>query len=56
MEMFNKVTSNIRNLSPDVAMHHMVTALRTWPFSDSLCKKPAANLDELRQRAIKYIN
>ena len=29
-------------------MHHM-------PFPDSLCKKPTTNLDELRQRALKFM-
>jgi len=49
MERFSKVTLNIQNLSPDVAMHHMFMALRPGPFSDSLCKKPVANLDMLRE-------
>ncbi|XP_068491909.1 uncharacterized protein [Phaseolus vulgaris] len=36
-------------------MHHMITALKLGPFADSLCKKPAINLDELRQRASKFM-
>jgi len=55
MERFSKVTLNIWNLSLDMVMHHMVTALQPMPFSNSLCKKPTANLDELRQRANKYM-
>jgi len=34
-------------------MHHLVITLRSGSFVDSLCKKPTANLDELRQHAIK---
>jgi len=45
MERFNL---NIKILNPKVAMHHLVTILRSGPFADSLCKKPAKNLDELR--------
>jgi len=55
MERFGKIVLNIRNLSPEVAMHHMVTALKPGPFSNSLCKKPIMNLDELRQRAAKFM-
>ncbi|XP_068483271.1 uncharacterized protein [Phaseolus vulgaris] len=55
MERFGKVALGIRNLSPEVTMHHMITALKLGPFADSLCKKPAINLDELRQRASKFM-
>jgi len=33
----------------------MVRTLWLGPFADSLCKKPAANLDELRQRVAKIM-
>jgi len=49
MEHFEKVALSICNLSPEVTMHHMITTLRPRPFVDSLCKKPAINLDDLRQ-------
>jgi len=55
MERFGKVVLNIRNLNLEVAMHHMVTALKPEPFSDSLCNKPVADMDELRQRAAKFM-
>jgi len=38
MERFSKVTLNIQNLSSDVAMYHMFTALRVELFANSLCK------------------
>jgi len=55
MERFGRVALSIRNLISEVAMHHMVTALRLGPFVNSLCKRPAANLDELRERATKFM-
>jgi len=55
MERFGKVALNIWNLNPEVAMHHMVTALRPDIFSDSLCKKLVLDMDELRQRATKFM-
>ena len=55
MGRFSKMALDIRNLSPEVAMHHMVTALKSGPFTDSLCMQLATTLDELRQRATKYM-
>ena len=46
---------SIQNLSPGVAMHHMLTALRRGPFADNLCMHPIDSLDELRKRAAKYM-
>lgn len=55
MDRFNQVALQIRNLNSEVVLHHMVTALRTSLFADSLCKKPAANMDEMRMRATKFM-
>jgi len=51
MERFGKISLNISNLNLEVALHHLVTVLRSGPFVDSLCKKPVADLEELRMRA-----
>jgi len=48
MECFGKVALSIHNLSPEVRMHHMITALRSGPLAENLCKKPVTNLNELR--------
>ncbi|XP_020217688.1 uncharacterized protein LOC109801105 [Cajanus cajan] len=55
MEQFGKMTLSIRDLDPAVAMHHLTRALRPGPFVNSLCKKPPRDLDDLRQRATKYM-
>ncbi|XP_068503650.1 uncharacterized protein [Phaseolus vulgaris] len=55
VDRFRKVAMSIRNLSPDVAMHHMLTALRLGPFVDNLCMQPTVSLDELRKRVVKYM-
>ncbi|XP_020220974.1 uncharacterized protein LOC109803701 [Cajanus cajan] len=55
MERFGKMTLAIRNLDPAIAMHHLTTALRPGPFVNSLRKKPPHDLDDLRQRATKYM-
>jgi len=33
----------------------MIKTLKPGPFADSLCKKLATNLDELRQRASEFM-
>jgi len=36
-------------------MHHLITTLRLCSFADNLCKKPMADLDELRTRATNFM-
>ncbi|XP_020220419.1 uncharacterized protein LOC109803309 [Cajanus cajan] len=55
MERFGKMTMSIRDLDPAVAMHHLTTTLRPGPFVNNLCKKSPRDLDDLRQRATKYM-
>ncbi|XP_068466297.1 uncharacterized protein [Phaseolus vulgaris] len=55
MEKFGRVALSIRNLSPKMTMHHMVTTLKPRLFVDSLCKQPTTDLVELRQRATKFM-
>jgi len=56
MKRFDKMAFKIKDLCPEVALHHLTTgALRPGPFFDSLCIEPTASLEELRRRAAKYI-
>ena len=49
VDRFSKVAMSIQNLSPNVAMHHMLTTLLPGAFADNLCMQPADSLDELRK-------
>jgi len=55
MERLNKLSLYIRNLSPKVVVHHLVTTLRSSSFVDSLFKKSGKNLYKLKQRATKFM-
>lgn len=46
----------IKDLESGVALHSMRVGLREGPFLDSLSKRPAIVIDDLRQRASKYIS
>jgi len=45
----------IRNLMSEIAMHHLVSTIRPDQFTKSLMKRPTKNMDELRNRATKFI-
>jgi len=55
MDRFSKVCMSIRNLNPEIAMHHLVSTILPGRFTDSLIKRPLYNMDELRTRAIKFM-
>jgi len=55
MDRFNKVCMGIRNLNPDIAMHHLVSTILPDRFTESLIKQPPYNTDELRTRATKFM-
>jgi len=55
MYRFNKFCMGIRNLVSEIAMHHLVSTI--WPgrFTESLIKISAKNINELRNRATKFM-
>jgi len=52
---FSKVCMGIRNLMPEISMHHLVRAIRPCRFTKSLIKRPPKDMDELRTWATKFM-
>jgi len=55
MDKFSKVCMSIKNLMPEIAMHHLVSTIRPGRFTESLIKRSTKDLDELRNRATKFM-
>ena len=55
MDRLNKVCMGIRNLNPDIAMHHLVSTILSGQFTESLIKRPPYRMDELRTRVAKFM-
>jgi len=55
MERFSKVCMGIRNLNPEIAMHHLVSTILPGRFTGSLIKQPPHDMDELITRATKFM-
>ena len=55
MDRFSKVCMGIRNMMTEIAMHHLVSAVRPGRFTESLIKRPTKNMDELKNRATKFM-
>jgi len=55
LDRFNKACMNIRGLKQEVALHHLVSAIRPSRFTESLIKKPPQDMEDLRPRATKFM-
>jgi len=55
MGRFSKVCMGIRKLNPEIAMHHLISAILPGRFTESLIKRPPHDMDELRTRATKFM-
>ncbi|XP_057757849.1 uncharacterized protein LOC130976910 [Arachis stenosperma] len=56
MERFNKACLDIQNLPTEAAIMGLINGLREGPFSHSISKKHPTSLNEVQERAEKYIN
>ncbi|XP_057746912.1 uncharacterized protein LOC130966160 [Arachis stenosperma] len=56
MERFNKACLDIPSLPTKMAIMGLINGLREGPFSQSISKKHPKSLNEVQERAKKYIN
>ncbi|XP_015969739.1 uncharacterized protein LOC107493162 [Arachis duranensis] len=56
MEIFNKACLDIQSLPTEAAIMGLINGLREGPFSHSISKKHPTSLNEVQERAEKYIN
>ncbi|XP_057761514.1 uncharacterized protein LOC130981815 [Arachis stenosperma] len=56
MERFNKTCMDIQSLPTEAAIMGLINGLREAPFSQSISKRYPTSLDEVQERAQKYIN
>ncbi|XP_057755651.1 uncharacterized protein LOC130974822 [Arachis stenosperma] len=56
MERFNRACLDIQNLPTEAAIMGLINGLREEPFSHSISKKYPISLNEIQERAKKYIN
>ena len=55
LDRFNKACMNIRGLKQELALHHLVSAIRPSRFTESLIKKPPQDMEDLHTRATKFM-
>ncbi|XP_057723969.1 uncharacterized protein LOC130939921 [Arachis stenosperma] len=56
IERFNKACLDIQSLPSEAAIMGLINGLREGPFSHSILKKHPTSLNEVQERAEKYIN
>ncbi|XP_057719973.1 uncharacterized protein LOC130934410 [Arachis stenosperma] len=56
MERFNKACLDIQNLPTETAIMGLINGLREGPFIHSISKRHPTSLNEVQERAEKYIN
>ncbi|XP_057734366.1 uncharacterized protein LOC130949741 [Arachis stenosperma] len=56
VEIFNKACLDIQNLPTEAAIMGLINGLQEGPFSQSISKNYPTSLNEIQERAEKYIN
>ncbi|XP_047178710.1 uncharacterized protein LOC124845629 [Vigna umbellata] len=55
MDRYQKTVRRVRSLTPELALHYILPALKPGPFKDSVCRRAPKTMEELRERAADEI-
>ncbi|XP_047152768.1 uncharacterized protein LOC124824381 [Vigna umbellata] len=55
MDRYQKTVRRVKSLTPELALHYILPALKPGPFKDSICRRAPKTMEELRERATDEI-
>lgn len=55
IDRYPKVLRGVKGLNPELALQHVLPALKPGPFKDSVCRRAPKTMEELRERATDEI-
>ncbi|XP_047174910.1 uncharacterized protein LOC124842464 [Vigna umbellata] len=55
MDRYQKTVRRVKSLTPELALHYILLALKPGPFKDSVCRRAPKTMEELRERAADEI-
>ncbi|XP_017409334.2 uncharacterized protein LOC108321929 [Vigna angularis] len=55
MDRYQKTVRRVKSLTPELALHYILPALKPGPFKDSVCRRAPKTMEELRERAADEI-
>ncbi|XP_052724086.1 uncharacterized protein LOC128193930 [Vigna angularis] len=55
IDRYQKTVRRVKALSPELALHYILLALKPGPFKDSVCRRAPKTMEELRERAADEI-
>ncbi|XP_052734126.1 uncharacterized protein LOC128196669 [Vigna angularis] len=55
MDRYQKTVRRVKSLTPELALHYILPALKPGPFKDSVCRQAPKTMEELRERATDEI-
>ncbi|XP_017413015.1 uncharacterized protein LOC108324585 [Vigna angularis] len=55
MDHYQKTVRRVKALSPELALHYILPAVKPEPFKDNVCRRAPKTMEELRERAADEI-